>query len=267
MWDAIKDLGTRVVLSSHLKTQNDNKMSDGMGLQTTNRLLPMVLIVVWLLLIVQGEAANQSAITISIAVLLPNDDYWMFSSDRVAPALDLALTHVKEKRLLSKNVDVELYYRDSKCDVAEAINEAFNFYLHGNADVYFGPCCDYAAAPVARQVRFWNTPIVTAGAMAADFATMKKSMYPMMTRVGPNFNSLTENILATFEHFGWAKVKLMYNPSGLDNVVHKFCHLAADALHRAMIARSDIHQDYFKLYTSTYDGMLEAELGREYASK
>jgi len=43
-------------------------------------------------------------------------------------------------------------YADSRCDSGVAINEAFSFYAGGGVDVILGPCCDYAAAPVARQV-------------------------------------------------------------------------------------------------------------------
>jgi len=43
-------------------------------------------------------------------------------------------------------------YADSRCDTGVAINEAFKFYAAGGVDVILGPCCDYAAAPVARQV-------------------------------------------------------------------------------------------------------------------
>ena len=44
-------------------------------------------------------------------------------------------------------------YRDSKCSISDAMNEAVNFYANNTAHVYLGPTCDYAAAPVARQVR------------------------------------------------------------------------------------------------------------------
>ena len=44
-------------------------------------------------------------------------------------------------------------FRDSNCDIADGINEAINFYVHNEVHVLFGPCCDYAVAPVARQVR------------------------------------------------------------------------------------------------------------------
>jgi hypothetical protein len=48
--------------------------------------------------------------------------------------------------------------------------------------------CDYIT--VARQIRYWNIAMVTPGAMARDFATKKKSMFNLTTRVGSNINSI-----------------------------------------------------------------------------
>jgi len=45
-------------------------------------------------------------------------------------------------------------------------------------------------------------PMVTAGAMASDFGTFKSSTYPLLTRVGPNFNSLSQFIISTLQLFG-----------------------------------------------------------------
>jgi len=45
-------------------------------------------------------------------------------------------------------------------------------------------------------------PMVTAGAMASDFGTFKTSTYPLLTRVGPNFNSLSQFIISTLQLFG-----------------------------------------------------------------
>ena len=44
--------------------------------------------------------------------------------------------------------------------------------------------------------------MVTAGAMASDFGTFKSSTYPLLTRVGPNFNSLSQFIISTLQLFG-----------------------------------------------------------------
>lgn len=81
-------------------------------------------------------------------------------------------------------------------------------------DVFFGPCCDYAAAPVARQTRYWNIPMLTAAAMARDYAVNRLGEFPMLTRVGANFNSLAQFLVHVLQYFHWKRVMLVYNPQG-----------------------------------------------------
>ena len=86
-------------------------------------------------------------------------------------------------------------------------------------DVFFGPCCDYAAAPIARQTRYWNLPMLTAAAMARDYAVNRIVEYPMLTRVGANINSLTLFLVNAFHYFRWKRVMIVYNPHGHADVV------------------------------------------------
>jgi len=62
-------------------------------------------------------------------------------------------------------------------------------------------------------------------------------------------------------------VKLLYDPSGDGEIVHKYCHLVIEGIHTAML-RAVLRHDYFKL---TVDGQLASrlrtEIGREYSSK
>jgi len=80
--------------------------------------------------------------------------------------------------------------------------------------VFFGPCCDYAAAPVARQTRYWNIPMLTAAAMARDYAVNRLDEFPTLTRVGANFNSLALFLVDILHYFHWKRVMLIYNPQG-----------------------------------------------------
>ena len=64
----------------------------------------------------------------------------------------------------------------------------------------FSACC--LIVDVCRQVRYWNVPMVTAGAMASDFGTFKKTTYSLLTRVGHSFNSLSAFITSTLQWFG-----------------------------------------------------------------
>jgi len=89
-----------------------------------------------------------------------------------------------------------------------------DFLVKLQVDVFFGPCCDYAAAPVARQTRYWNIPMLTAAAMARDYAINRLGEFPMLTRVGANFNTLALFILDVLQYFNWNRVMLVYNPQG-----------------------------------------------------
>ncbi|KAH3868024.1 hypothetical protein DPMN_031161 [Dreissena polymorpha] len=88
---------------------------------------------------------------ITIATVLPYIERMLFSIQRVQPAIDIAIEKVNptldklNKRLIVK-------FRDSLCDNANSMNEAIGFYVRKEMHVLFGPCCDYAAAPIARQV-------------------------------------------------------------------------------------------------------------------
>uniref|UniRef100_A0A0L8GK02 Receptor ligand binding region domain-containing protein n=1 Tax=Octopus bimaculoides TaxID=37653 RepID=A0A0L8GK02_OCTBM len=125
----------------------------------------------------------------------------------------------------------QVNYADSRCSFVYPINEAINFYVRKELDVIFGPFCDYAAAPLARQITFWSIPMLTAGAMAADFARYRLLHYPLLTRIGPNFISLTQFLSTMLRGYKWNIVQLLYDPYGQGYFEDKFCHIASDSIH------------------------------------
>ena len=206
---------------------------------------------------------------VPIAVILPKNNEQWFSISRVKPAIDIALQ--KSSSYLG-NTQLTVKYADSKCHNSEAINEAINFYIRDEANVFFGPCCDYAAAPLARQTKHWNLPMLTTGAMAFDFGLHKLSAFPLLTRVGPEINSLARFVFSFLDHYKWHKVKLLYEPLGQEKVVEEFCHLAADGLHSAILNRQlsgyHIEQDYFKfMKIEDILDKLTSEIGKTYSGK
>lgn len=209
--------------------------------------------------------------TLNIACLLPADDKRLFSISRVAPALEIVVNSELIKHQVLPFHKIGISYADSKCSISHGMNEAINVFVDGHVDVYFGPCCDYTAAPVARQLRYWNIPMVTAGAMARDFALSKLFQFPLMTRVGPNFNSLVSFIISILQKFNWSRVKLVYDPLGQAHVVDKFCHIATDGVHyglRVQKVIKDFKQEYFK-FDSIKDilNKMTVEVGNEFSSK
>jgi len=67
----------------------------------------------------------------------------------------------------------------------------------------------------------------------------------------------------------WSRVKLVYEPSGGGEIVHRYCHLAIDGIHSAMLRTRTVSlHDYFKLTTDRQlTSTLRAEIGHEYAGK
>lgn len=136
-------------------------------------------------------------------------------------------------------------------------------------DVFVGPVCDLAVAPVARQVVFWNIPIVSTGAMARDYQVSRSTSYQLLTRVGPtNFYSLTTVVSAHLHYFNWNRFKLVYYKEGLEKVMKGFCHLAIEALHYSLKEIDSLmHQDVYRVDDNKpdFDRLFRHEIGLEFA--
>ena len=217
---------------------------------------------------VRHSGANHRRPEFTIAVLLPVDNDFRFSQSKVLPAINLAVETLKNESEIAHGFELAVKYRDSQCDIAYSTNEAFNFYLHKDVDIFFGPCCDYPAAPVARQTNYWEIPMLTAGAMAGDFGINKQNEYRLMTRVGTNFNSLARFITATFNYLNWGKFKLIYDAFAQSDIVPRYCHLAADGLHQYIRLQTNISHDYFKFQSwQEVADALPTELGKDYSGR
>ncbi|XP_033726025.1 atrial natriuretic peptide receptor 3-like [Pecten maximus] len=204
-------------------------------------------------IVLLSTVLSVSSIVVKIATILPADNRRIFSIDRITPAIQMAIDELSNNYTLVENLTFSVEYANSQCSIAEGINQAIDFYINRKVDAFFGPVCDYAVAPVARQTRFWNIPLISGGAMARDFAIYRKSQYPKLTRVGPvNFNSLSDFFVKLFRHSGWKSLKILYNRKGHANVFEDFCHLCVEAIHYDMIEKArEIKQDYFRLDEKT----------------
>ncbi|XP_055873578.1 atrial natriuretic peptide receptor 3-like [Biomphalaria glabrata] len=121
---------------------------------------------------------------IRIGVLLPFSRNMQHVVTKVAPILEYAVDKVALQMGPWAFNSLTLLYADSMCDIAEAMNKAIQLEERLKTVAFFGPVCDYAFAPVARQAKFWNTPLVTVGGTALDFIFLKTTTYPTTTRVG-----------------------------------------------------------------------------------
>lgn len=97
------------------------------------------------------DSSNSHMQEVKIATVLPGDDWHPFNIKRVQPAIELAIDKMNPI-IAHHNRTLTVRFRDSKCDIADGINECINFYVKKEMHVLFGPCCDYSVAPCARQV-------------------------------------------------------------------------------------------------------------------
>jgi len=227
----------------------------------------------WYLLVAVGlgvAVADVDHHLINLAVLLPiADDRRPFSAVRLRPAVDLAVDHVSN--LLLRRLRVS--YSDSNCSAVYGIKEAISYYVLGPPNVYFGPICDFAVAPVARQSYFWGIPVVSVGAIDIDFLMNRRANYPLLTRAGPvNLVGMANAILEAMHVYGWRRVKLLYERDAGSDVIPPFCHLAAGAVvyhlesaSTQRVARQGHYKFERNLTKMKFDQVLVNEVGHEFA--
>ncbi|KAI8771806.1 atrial natriuretic peptide receptor 3 [Biomphalaria glabrata] len=168
---------------------------------------------------------------VNVLVLLPGDTSYLFSYKRLMPALDIAIETIKVNASMLPHHQFNVQYEDSKCDERIPMNAAINYYIQKKVDIFLGPVCDYSVAPIIRQTTFWNIPMISIGANARDFITKRKSMYPLLTRVGPiHHSSMVDFFVKQMELRDWTKIKLFYSRSGQDDLVIDFCHFTTESI-------------------------------------
>jgi len=72
--------------------------------------------------------------------------------------------------------------------------------------------------------------MLTGAAMARDYAVDRLDKFPMLTRVGANFNSLALFLVDVLQYFHWKRVMLIYNPQGHANEVRTTDYIFTSSL-------------------------------------
>ena len=233
------------------------------------------------LLTLTAAAAPSPAVTVlKIAALLPRDEKRLFSIAKLQPGAEIAIERVARQRLLPAGMRLTISYKDSRCpDEGVAMNEAFKLFERREVNVFFGPVCDFPAAPVARQTRFWNIPLVSVGMVARDFGTRRLAQYPLLTRVGPtNLNVLVNTLSGAFAYYGWRKVKLLYGKDAPDAVAERLYYFIADMFVNSNDSIANVTRDHFKFSDDMHkhsvaqqqeeiERVLLEEIGNQYSSE
>lgn len=204
--------------------------------------------------------------TVRMSVLLPGNSAYLFSLARVRPAIELAVARASEEF----GWQFRVRYRDSGCQSPLATMHAVRDHSRADAHVFLGPACDYAAASVARLLKFWKLPMVTAGALAYDFWDKGHdgSEYYLMTRAGLSFSGCCQGFLGLCRRFGWRRMLILYESEArTETHGDDYCFLWAKAM--AQVLRNSSVDDPFE-----FDGVkllkrspLDQQLARAVSTK
>ena len=153
---------------------------------------------------------------IKIAVLAPGADHLPYSLNKVLPSILHAVNVIENGEPISQNnshlinasqnkssvqaintfehlnakYQFRIYYRDTNCSSSVGPLAAFDFFIEGSVDVFFGPLCDYVLAPVTRYASaFWNIPVVTTGGQNDNF-DIKGFYYRLLTRMNGSYSQM-----------------------------------------------------------------------------
>lgn len=214
---------------------------------------------------------QRKASPIHIAAILPKSERMLFSISRMTPAFEVAKETVEKKGLLA-DYELAATFEDSKCSGRDAPIKAFDIYRNIGVQLFLGPVCDYALAPIARYAPFWNIPVISPGGLAHDFGadkTVPNMEFPTLTRIGATFNTLAQCVIRLVKTFSWRRVKVIYTGNGLEEVSPRFCFLAIGALINYIKHHKEVKYDFFSYDRNihTVDHVLKEEVGVKHSSK
>ncbi|XP_059836032.1 atrial natriuretic peptide receptor 1-like [Hypanus sabinus] len=201
--------------------------------------------------------------TLTIAVVLPqNNTAYPWTWQRVGPAIRLARDAINRDPALLPGHRLRYVFGNCEdnqgiCSESIAPLVAMELKFTNDPDVFVGPGCVYAAAPVARFTGHWKIPMVTAGAPAYGF-TQKSREYPLLTRSGPSHGKLGEYVAHLHRRFNWTRRALIiYNDEKVDD---RPCFFAVEGLYQEVLAFKNLTVVYIPFKESKtvdYDYLIQ----------
>ncbi|KAL8573060.1 hypothetical protein ACOMHN_010490 [Nucella lapillus] len=141
-------------------------------------------------------------------VILPNNNSYYWSLPKTRFAVEFAIKTIVRRQLLPR-WRVKALYRDSNCSDTDGPLEAIDMYTEKVVNVFLGPACDYAVAPIARFTKRWEIPVITAGALVKAFEN--KEEYRLLTRLMGTYVKMAEAVTQMCRHFRWKKIGMLYH--------------------------------------------------------
>ncbi len=185
---------------------------------------------VYFLMILNPVLTNTITEDIEVLVFLPQNNSYLFSYTRVAPAILYAQQRLKIDGGQYSGLHFNIQFENSNCQ-----NDALFMLVDDRScgqkpDLILGPVCEYEAAAVVRLASHWNIPVISAGALAAGFSN-KNTEFSHLTRISPSYVKMAETFTAIFEHFTWKTALLVYE----DDKEERNCFFTLEGVYHLMV--------------------------------
>uniref|UniRef100_A0A096MDR8 Natriuretic peptide receptor 3 n=1 Tax=Poecilia formosa TaxID=48698 RepID=A0A096MDR8_POEFO len=163
---------------------------------------------------------------IEVLVFLPQNDSFLFSHARVAPAIRYAQDRLKAEY---PGFHFNIHFENS--DLANhALFTLADRSCNLKPDLILGPVREYEAAGVVRLASHWKIPVISAGALATAFKN-KETEYSHLTRIAPSYVKMAETFKAMFEHFTWKSALLLIE----DDMKERDCYFTLEGVYHLII--------------------------------
>lgn len=188
---------------------------------------------IWVVLMMPGRTSALND-NITVMVMLPFNNTYLFSYQRVYPAIEYARKTLERSELFA-GLKFNVRYKNSACGV-DALYALVDTQGDERPNLVLGPVCEYAAAQVTRVASHWNIPVISAGALATGFRLKisETGEYSHLTRIAPTYVKMAESFQAIFEHFAWRTAYLIYD----DDKDERNCFFTMEGVYMVL---SDYH--------------------------
>ena len=127
----------------------------------------------------------------------PGMRFWPYFKQMVQPGIDIALKKAEE---ILPDHNVTYLWQNTQCSNPVSMVLSVHMKYDFKCDVFFGPACEYAVAPVARFCDYWETPLITAGALAQGF---NKNVFQTITRMQGSYDKFGNSVVDLFQRNNW----------------------------------------------------------------
>lgn len=188
---------------------------------------------IWVVLMMPGRTSALND-NITVMVMLPLNNTYLFSYPRVSPAIEYARKTLESVEPFA-GLKFNVRYENSACGV-DALYALVDTQGDERPNLVLGPVCEYAAAQVTRVASHWNIPVISAGALATGFRlkNSETSEYSHLTRIAPTYLKMAETFQAIFKKFAWRTAYLIYD----DDKDERNCYFTMEGVYMAL---SDYH--------------------------